>query len=343
MMNWLKKLAKKILRYPANLLIASSTNLTWYLMQSADSLIASSKNLPWFVMQSMESPTFRFDQNFNKIKLSSSIAARFIPIAETDTTWKIYKNQSYDRYDPIDGFPIPPASLWADYGKSPEEYVDSGREHFDGMKKVLQEAGYQFADHQRILDFGCAAGRMIRCLATYAPEGEIWGVDQSAPHVLWCQQAFGLPFHFITSTTFPHLAFEDNYFDLVYAGSVFTHIGDLEDAWLMELRRITKPGGYLYLTIADSHTMEILRTSPPGHWLHDSRIRRQLMEFEEQSKGEGQEYQLIVIEREPGNSQVFHNTNYIREFWGRYMEILSITPEAYGYQTAVTLRKRVNN
>jgi hypothetical protein len=88
--------------------------------------------------------------------------------------------------------------------------------------------------------------------------------------------------------------------------------------------------------------MDILRNSPPGHWLHKSQIRQQLIEFEAENQVEADEYQLIVIDRVPGNSQVFHSTSYIREYWNRYLEILSITPEAYGYQTAITLRKRPN-
>ena len=42
-------------------------------------------------------------------------------------------------------------------------------------------------------------------------------------------------------TAFPHLPFEDNTFTLIYAGSVFTHILQLMDAWVMEFPRILKP------------------------------------------------------------------------------------------------------
>jgi len=45
--------------------------------------------------------------------------------------------------------------------------------------------------------------------------------------MLWCQQRMSPLFKFATTTSFPHLPFEDGYFDFVYAGSVFTHITDL--------------------------------------------------------------------------------------------------------------------
>jgi len=45
------------------------------------------------------------------------------------------------------------------------------------------------------------------------------------------------------------LPFEDSSFDLVYCGSVFTHVSDLADAWFLELRRILRKGGYAYINL----------------------------------------------------------------------------------------------
>src|SRR5204863_7451754 len=51
------------------------------------------------------------------------------------------------------------------------------------------------------------------------------------------------------TTTAAHLPFEDRFFDLVYCGSVFSHMGEMCDAWLLELARVIRPGGTLYLTV----------------------------------------------------------------------------------------------
>jgi ubiquinone/menaquinone biosynthesis C-methylase UbiE len=111
------------------------------------------------------------------------------------------------------------------------------------MKKILGSVGFRIQDGNRVLDLGCASGRMIRWLNDFAEQCKIWGVDISAEHIIWCQQRLSPPFNFATITTAPHLPFEDRYFDLIFAGSVFTHIADLADAWLLELKRIVKPGG----------------------------------------------------------------------------------------------------
>lgn len=142
---------------------------------------------------------------------------------------------------------VPPQHLWLGYGQNAEAYLDSGKRHVEAMRALLSQHGWTSGG--RVLDFGCGAGRMTRWLLADAKIAEIWGTDISAEHITWCKQHLS-PFHFVTTTTLPHLPFEDHTFGLIYAGSVFSHIDDLADAWLLELRRITQPGGFLYLTFA---------------------------------------------------------------------------------------------
>ena len=116
------------------------------------------------------------------------------------------------------------------------------------MRDLVAQSNFPIQPGYRILDFGCGAGRMIRFFDDLAEECEIWGVDIVAEYIIWCQQHLSPPFRFATSTTFPHLPFEDRYFDFIYCASIFTHIADLADAWLLELRRVTRPNGRIYIT-----------------------------------------------------------------------------------------------
>ena len=268
-----------------------------------------------------------------------SFAACYLPYRPGESAWFIPRQLPEMALNQVDGLPMPPAELWAGYGHNQDEYVESGRIHFKGMQDVMAQLNVTFKLGSRILDFGCAAGRMIRCFKPVAEQHEIWGVDLSAARILWCQQYLGEWFRFFTSTTFPHLPFEDNYFDFMYAGSVFTHIGDLEDAWLMELRRILKPGGLMYITVHDNTTIDLFLSSPPGHWLHDTPTRQQLLALDTKKHYTSQGYCAFMLSREPGNTQVFHDIDYLKHTWGRYLKIVGVYPEAYGYQTAVVLGK----
>ncbi len=273
------------------------------------------------------------------IKEDPSFSARFSPYLEDQTFWIIPKWCVTLNKDTKDGFPVPPNELWAGYGENSEAYLSSGKTHFEAMKHILEDSGFSFEEGGRILDFGCAAGRMIRCLKDLALKYEIWGVDVMTGHILWCQQYLSPPFKFATTTTFPHLPFEDNYFNLIYACSIFTHICDLAETWLLELRRVLRPGGKMYITVHDNHSIDLLLSSPPGHWLHDTLIRRQLSAFEEQTDFLKLGFSMFTLQREPGNAQVFHDIDFLCGNWGRFLQVVSVVPEAYGYQTAITLEK----
>ena len=57
---------------------------------------------------------------------------------------------------------VPPGSLWEGYGSTEEEYLALGREHMASMLDILRKAGASVEAFQRVMDFGCAAGRMLR-------------------------------------------------------------------------------------------------------------------------------------------------------------------------------------
>jgi SAM-dependent methyltransferase len=270
---------------------------------------------------------------------STSTSCAFYPYFEAEPTRVIRPADQNPECDSIDGLPVPPRSLFAGYGASSEVYLSSGREHHQAMMRILSSSGWELAETNSILDFGCAGGRMIRCLKDVAVGREIWGVDIRAEHILWCQQHLSPPFRFATTTTYPHLPFEDNSFALIYAGSVFTHIGDLEDTWLLELRRILRPGGLIYATVHDNHAISVILSCQQGDWLHGSALHRQVCELEARYNFLKQGFGMMSITLEPGNAQVFHDRDYLRKRWGQFLTIHSFHDEAYGYQTAVVMSK----
>jgi SAM-dependent methyltransferase len=257
------------------------------------------------------------------------LAAKFYPVAAEAHFFAV--GSAHPQGETV---PVPPPELWEGYGQTPDEFLTGGRKDVESMLGILGEAGYVPAPGQRILDFGCAAARMTRWLADRAAECEIWGVDISAPHIEWCKENLDPPLHFATTTTFPHLPFEDRYFDLVYCGSVFTHISDLADAWLLELKRIVKPRGYLYATIHDRHTIDVLLEGRANESLASM-----LERYEEERRILSSDFGMFSIGRSSKGGQVFYDVDYLARRWGRVLNVVGVWPEAYGYQTAVVLMR----
>ena len=239
---------------------------------------------------------------------------------------KVNRSQEFE----FSRLPVPPEKLWLGYGKTAEEWLESGQRHVAVMRNLLAESDYHFGDGHRVLELGCAAGRMLRCLEDVSDRCEIWGTDISGEHIYWCKQQLNPPFHFFITTTAPHLPFGDGYFDLIFAGSVFTHIDDLADAWLLELRRLLKPGGRLYITIHDNETVRILREQ------RELDLSRTL--FCRSDFFKDNDYAMFTIGRFM-RSQVFFDRDYLIRTLSPWFEICSIASEAYGFQTGYLLRR----
>jgi ubiquinone/menaquinone biosynthesis C-methylase UbiE len=302
--------------------------LKQFLQFPADALIASSKKLPAKISDIVQRDPRLHD--------------KFYPY-EADREFVLLLKSSHP--DPDAGnraLPLPPQDLWAGYGTTIEGFLNSGNVDVGTMKNVLASSGFRVQAGSRLLDFGCGAARMTRWFDDIAHRCEIWGVDISARHILWGQKHLSPPFKFVTVTTAPHLPFEDGYFDLIYCGSVFTHIADLADAWLLELKRIVKPGGRLYITVHDKHTLDLIVDHPEKVYSDglpvDGRFRNLLLSYDGTEKFMGLDFNMFSIGRGP-DSQVFYDIDYLDQHWRSILNVVSITPEAYGYQTAIVLAK----
>jgi len=231
----------------------------------------------------------------------------------------------HDAYTTDQELPIPPSHLWLGYN-----YPLHGKMHVDAMFAILDASDFALRPGGRVLDFGCGAGRMIRHLRSVAETSEVWGTDISAEHILWCKRNLSPPFRFATTTKVPHLPFEDRSFRLIYCGSVFTHIDDLADAWLLELRRILTPDGRLYVTIHDNHTVRLLEDNKA--------VGLRFVQTHKVFHESKDSFDMISIGRDD-LSQVFYDREYFSRMARCAFDVLSVTPEAYFYQTAFLLKR----
>ncbi len=265
------------------------------------------------------------------------LSGKFFPLQGNQP----YYTRTHPDANPViapDGLPLPPDELWEGWGPTANDYLDSGRRNVTAMLNTLKQGGAAEDSLARVLDFGCGAGRMLRYYPCIPGRSELWGVDLKAKHMAWCQQYLSPPFYFATTTSMPHLPFEDGYFDLVYCGSVFTHISDMADAWFLELRRILRPGGYAYITIHDQNSIDILMGEYRDRPEHQPIIQT-LRELDAKTKILSKHYSYFSVMTEP-KTQVFYDRDYLVKKWSRYAALVSATPRAMDYQTALVWRKQ---
>lgn len=133
------------------------------------------------------------------------------------------------------------------------DFLNVGRATAENIEESLKTLGAPLAEEQTVLDLGCGCARTLRWLAPSYPNVQWHGCDVDAEAIGWCQRNMP-PVLFAVNSPLPPLPFPDGHFDVIYGISVFTHIDEAHQrAWLAELHRVLKPGGWLLLTYYAEH------------------------------------------------------------------------------------------
>jgi SAM-dependent methyltransferase len=235
--------------------------------------------------------------------------------------------------------PLPPLGLRMGWEYADAQFLVGGARHSRGIRKIAARENVRLADGAAVMDWGCASGRILRHFADEARSGEYWGVDLNGPYIQWDKENLVPPFRFLMCTQYPHLPFEDNHFTLVYAWSVFTHVLHLTDMWLMEFRRLMKPGGLALFTVHDDSSIEFL-TRPENREVRQSWIDQDFINADEDlAKGLPDDITFFRAGQAWNSVVSCYRTDWIRREWGQYFEVVSVEPCYAGYQSLVVLRK----
>ena len=235
---------------------------------------------------------------------------------------------------PGEELPLPPPSERHGTVEDAQAYLEWGKyDHDRVMEHVLREL--PSLQGCRVMDFGCSSGRALRHFTTEIREHgwKMIGVDVSARRIEWLRRHFPRHFEVYVGTTLPTLPFESNSFDVIYGFSVFTHIKFLWDMWLLELRRVLKPGGILIQTFHSEHAWRFFYQHRNEEWVSDALAG---MRFDSEEMPED-----FVYYGDIDRSQIFWKRDVAVEFWGRYFRVVHHypPPERYWYQDALVCRK----
>ncbi len=137
------------------------------------------------------------------------------------------------------------------------------------LVELARRHGINLSEGTAILDLGCSSGRVLRHVRSVACDVDLRGVEIATQCVRWARTHLPSWIQITHGTVLPVLPFPDAHFDIVYAGSVLTHIDEFEEAWLSELRRVLKPSGIAAITFLPV-TLWTTLAKEPDHFIRSS-------------------------------------------------------------------------
>jgi SAM-dependent methyltransferase len=196
-----------------------------------------------------------------------------------------------------------------------------------------------FADFDRLLDFGCGCGRLLRHLGSIADQLEIHGTDIDAEMIDWLRSH--MPFgRFEIAPHEPPLPYADHHFDVVIGHSVFSHLDERrQDLWLAELQRITRPDAVLLLTVEG-----------PSTWARTCRADVSAGEDVGRWHAELESRGILFIENDAWvgstHPDYYHSTIhapwYVFDHWTRFFDVEAYLADGSWSQDLLVLRRRAD-
>lgn len=275
-------------------------------------------------------------------------ATRLLPYGTKSVLGYQYKKYMYasylkrrfgDRFKPVDPGPVAPPELIETEAlmyegdlkvrRRHEWYFGSGCREAWTVMTMVEQYGADVTKMRSVLEFGCGSARVLRHFRDI--DGiRLVGTDANPKPIEWDSR--NLPgIEFSHNALEPPLAYPDGSFDLIYALSVFTHIPlNWQRAWLDELRRIMRPGGYLLCTVVgDSYFREQLSEQERAALAREG-------EFTKTADSPGVSYSSQVLR----SWDVFQTRDRVRDVFSQGFELLCYTTEgAAAGQDTLILRK----
>jgi SAM-dependent methyltransferase len=237
-----------------------------------------------------------------------------------------------------DDMPIPAAGDREGYFD--ERHLEYWLSGYSDATKLMELAAALGAAGRGIkcLDLGGCSGRVMRHIAR-VPTYETWLCDINAVYIDWLDEFSTREIRAFQNRPYPSLPFETGTFDFVSAFSVFSHIAEGELHWVLELKRIIRKGGALYLTVLDDASWTYARTQ---EWLIKSLARRTEGDrLRRDIAGEipADRYILRYSAQEAYNCSVFFRRKYLERKWLPFFASGKFVSHGHAYQTSLILTK----
>jgi SAM-dependent methyltransferase len=225
---------------------------------------------------------------------------------------------------------VPPARLRYNVAgpSTIAHFLQVGERTIYDIEAALRSVGRSLKGTRHFLDFGCGCGRLLLALQNLSSSLTVTGCDVDARAIGWCAEHLRRT-HCILNDPLPPSPFDEGAFDLIWCGSVFTHLDeDRQDRWLKELHRILAPGGLL---LASLHGATCWGPRLPSRTI--STLRRNGMIFARTGTDNGIHPDWYQV--------AWHTEEYVRSHWATLFDIREYLPRGlHDYQDVVIAQKQ---
>ncbi len=212
-----------------------------------------------------------------------------------------------------DSYPLPSKTLrYLVAGTEDLEcFLNFGKLGKQTVLEILQKNNIVFAQCQKVLDFGCGCGRVLRHFKGISGI-QLYGTDYNRMAIQWCQKHLDFASYTVNGLN-PPLEYADGSFNLIYVFSIFTHLTEsIQLSWMNEFRRVLVPGGYLIISVhGDTYLNQYPRCLS-------------LAEREHYDQGH-----LVVKEQDLVGSNfcnTYHPEKYVRHTLSKGFEVIDFIP-----------------
>jgi len=165
---------------------------------------------------------------------------------------------------------------------NPELYFHAGSEALQRIRLALVAAKLDSVG--TILDFACGGGRVLRYLRAAFPEAAITASDLYVAGLKFCAETFSAR-PVAGQIDLDDLELEGP-FDLIWVGSLFTHLGsDDWDRLLAMFQETLSPGGVLVFTVYGRNIVRELRQGRETLDLKDEHVEQIVRQYDETGFG----------------------------------------------------------
>lgn len=210
-----------------------------------------------------------------------------------------------------------------------DAYLATGREVAAAVSNAFHGSGLEM-DGCAVLDLGSGPGRVARWLKVAHPAIQLTFVDIDDEAIEWGRTHAAEVAHFVKGGPHPPSDFAAQSFDAIYCISLFTHLDEpMQDAWLGEIKRLLKPGGFLLATTHGEYATASCSTSELDL------LHRRGIVFRRTGK------RRIKLDGLPGFYQTaFHTRDYILAHWAQTLEVVSYLPGGIQHHQDIVVLRR---